>query len=209
MSRAAAIEQAYPRSRGFADLIVSYADRLDTDPAWLANVINFESGFSPSIRNAAGSGATGLIQFMPSTARSLGTTTDALARMTARQQMEYVYRYFAPYKGRLNTQADVMMAVYYPRAVGQGPSYSIYEDYRRRRGDSAAEVYLRQNAGIRTAGDYTTRAMRRARLTSLNRGGISTLTGRSGAVGLALLPALVGGGILLLAAAVAWGSPPR
>ncbi len=150
-----------------------------------------------------------MIQFMPSTARSLGTTTDALARMTARQQMEYVYRYFAPYKGRLNSQADVMMAVYYPRAVGQGPSYSIYEDYRRRRGDSAAEVYLRQNAGIRTAGDYTTRAMRRARLTSLNRGGISTLTGRSGAVGLALLPALVGGGILLLAAAVAWGSAPR
>lgn len=36
----------------------------------------FESGetFSPSIKNAAGSGAVGLIQFMPSTAKALGTS---------------------------------------------------------------------------------------------------------------------------------------
>lgn len=213
MSRTAAIEQAYPRSRGFADLIVSYSDRLATDPAWMANVINFESRFSPSIRNAAGSGATGLIQFMPSTARSLGTSTDALARMNARQQMEYVYRYFAPYRGRLNSQADVMMAVYYPKAVGQGPSYSIYEDYRRRRGDSAAAVYLRQNAGIKTAGDYTSRALRSAKLTNLNRGAaaqVSRILGQGGSGGKgSILPALVGGSLLLAAAAVAWRGSGR
>lgn len=40
------------------------------------------------------SSATGLIQFMESTARGLGTTTAELGRMTAAQQMEYVERYF-------------------------------------------------------------------------------------------------------------------
>ena len=36
-------------------------------------VMSFETGgtFDPGIRNAAGSGATGLIQFMPSTAAGL------------------------------------------------------------------------------------------------------------------------------------------
>ena len=40
------------------------------------------------------SSATGLIQFMESTARGLGTTTAELGRMTAAQQMQYVERYF-------------------------------------------------------------------------------------------------------------------
>ena len=38
--------------------------------------------FRANIKNAAGSGAVGLIQFMPSTARSLGTTSERLAAMT-------------------------------------------------------------------------------------------------------------------------------
>jgi hypothetical protein len=37
---------------------------------------------------------TGLIQFMPDTARSLGTTVEALREMTAAQQMQYVEKYF-------------------------------------------------------------------------------------------------------------------
>ena len=50
----------------------------------------FETGrtFNPAIRNSIG--ATGLIQFIPSTARGLGTTTDALASMTRVQQMDFV-----------------------------------------------------------------------------------------------------------------------
>ena len=37
-----------------------------THASWLMSCMAFESGetFSPSVRNAAGSGATGLIQFM-------------------------------------------------------------------------------------------------------------------------------------------------
>lgn len=44
---------------------------------WLMACMAFETGetFSPTIKNGAGSGATGLIQFMPKTAIGLGTTT--------------------------------------------------------------------------------------------------------------------------------------
>ena len=51
------------------------AGRLGISEADLMAVMSFETGgtFNPGIRNAAGSGATGLIQFMPSTAAGLGT----------------------------------------------------------------------------------------------------------------------------------------
>lgn len=86
----------------------------------------FESGetFSPSIPNAEGSGAVGLIQFMPRTATALGTTTAGLQQMSAEQQLDYVRKYFQPYTGRLNTLDDVYMAILWPAAVGQ-PSDTV------------------------------------------------------------------------------------
>jgi hypothetical protein len=74
--------------------------------SYLMAIMSFESdGFNPAARNEL-SGATGLIQFMPSTAKELGTATDALARMSAEDQLDYVAAYFAPFKGRLNTLED-------------------------------------------------------------------------------------------------------
>ena len=52
-----------------------------------------ESGLDPHSVNSE-SGATGLIQFIPSTARGLGTTTSALLGMNRAQQMKYVEKFF-------------------------------------------------------------------------------------------------------------------
>ena len=81
----------------------------DSQASDLMACMAFESGetFSPSIKNAAGSGATGLIQFMPSTAVGLDTTTAQLAQMTATEQLEYVRRYFKPYAQRIQTLPDM------------------------------------------------------------------------------------------------------
>lgn len=97
------------------------------NPDHLMACMAFETGetFSPSIRNSA-SGATGLIQFMPSTARGLGTTTNDLAAMTAEQQLDYVERYFRGYANRLGTLEDVYMAILWPRAVGQPDSTVLF-----------------------------------------------------------------------------------
>src|ERR1044071_1211337 len=63
-------------SQAFKDKVVKIASDLGTNPNFLMAVMSFESGatFRPSVKNMAGSGAVGLIQFMPATATGLGTT---------------------------------------------------------------------------------------------------------------------------------------
>ena len=117
--------------------------------------------FSPSKRNTAGSGATGLIQFTKETARNLGTTTQALSKMSAREQMSFVERYFSSIGAgnlarlRNGSQHDVNMAIFYPRAIGKGFNFNIAEDIRRTQSRGAANRFMRQNKGIKKAGDYT------------------------------------------------------
>jgi hypothetical protein len=98
------------------------ADWIGINPDWLATIIQFESGFDPAKPNAKGSGAIGLIQFMPPTARNLGTTTAALKGMTFKQQLEYVKKYFAGWRGRLHSLEDAYLAVFYPKAIGMQAS---------------------------------------------------------------------------------------
>ena len=78
------------------DKIVEIAKDLGVNPNYLMAAMSFETGgtFSPAIRSFSGSGATGLIQFMGPTARSLGTTTTALAKMSPEEQLDYVKKYF-------------------------------------------------------------------------------------------------------------------
>ncbi|MCL1636173.1 LysM peptidoglycan-binding domain-containing protein [Luteimonas sp. SX5] len=101
----------------FITEVEAMAQRLGTRPEYILAVMSFETGgsFSPGQRNNAGSGATGLIQFMPNTARELGTSTDALARMSAVDQLQYVERYFNNRSdpGELNTLEGVYTAVLY------------------------------------------------------------------------------------------------
>ena len=92
-------------SDAFRSRVVEICTNLGSDPNWLMACMAFESAhsFSPSIVNKAGSGAIGLIQFMPATANALGTTTEHLATMTAVQQLDYVEKYFLPRKGKPNS----------------------------------------------------------------------------------------------------------
>lgn len=100
-----------------------------SDPSWLMACMAFESAetFSPSIINRAGSGAVGLIQFMPGTAAALGTTTEDLARMTAEQQLDFVRLYFEPWAGRLHNLGDVYAAILYPSMIGKPDGAVIFD----------------------------------------------------------------------------------
>jgi hypothetical protein len=89
----------------------------------------------------AGSGATGLIQFMPATAHTLGTTVEALAAMTAEEQLDWVEDYFQPFRGQLATLADLYMAILWPRAVGKPGDYVLWDKATR-------PTTFRQNAGL-------------------------------------------------------------
>jgi hypothetical protein len=89
------------------------AKRLETEPAWLLNVMASESLFNPAARNGLpGQTATGLLQFIEDTARGLGTTTEAIRRMSPVEQLRLVEKYLSPFRGRLNNLADVYSAVF-------------------------------------------------------------------------------------------------
>ncbi|MCD9185730.1 MAG: peptidoglycan-binding protein [Pyrinomonadaceae bacterium] len=97
----------------FINGVENMAQRLGTRPEYLMAVMSFETGgtFNPGIRN--GIGATGLIQFLPSTARGLGTTTDQLAQMSATEQLRYVEKYFDQphFRGKLGSLEGLYTAV--------------------------------------------------------------------------------------------------
>ena len=89
--------------------------------------MTFETGetFSASIKNPVAS-ATGLIQFLETTAVSLGTTTSKLANMSEVEQLEYVEKYFTPYAGKIETIEDIYMAIIYPKAIGKSNDYILF-----------------------------------------------------------------------------------
>lgn len=99
----------------FARAIVDLSSSMGLEPNNLLGVMSSESGIDPQAVNPQG-GATGLIQFMPATAKALGTTVEALRQMTGVEQLEYVRRFFLPHQGRIRKDepGDYYMAVFLP-----------------------------------------------------------------------------------------------
>lgn len=96
------------------------SDELSINSNDLLRVMYLETigTYNPSITNAIG--ATGLIQFMPHIARALGTSTDALKKMTATQQLDYVYKYYELNKLPPNSSAsDIYLMTFMPVVVRQ------------------------------------------------------------------------------------------
>ncbi len=136
------IERTTPE---FRDAVNAMAERLDIAPQFLWLIMSFESAqsFDPAKRHPI-SGAVGLIQFMPSTARAMGTSSDALARMSAVEQLTWVEKFFKPYAGRLKNLEDAYMAVLWPSAVGKGRDFVLWTE--------GSTEYL-QNRGLDTNAD--------------------------------------------------------
>lgn len=128
----------------FKDKAVGVAKSLDIDPDDLMAVMAFESRFNPAQKNEGGSSATGLIQFMSDVAKELDTTTSDLATMSGVEQLDYVFGYFYPEKGKLKTLSDVYMKVLCPEAVGESEDYPIYT--------SGTDKYI-NNKGLDTDGN--------------------------------------------------------
>ena len=114
----------YSDLTAFESEVRRYSQALGINPDWLMAVMEIESGCNPHAVNSV-SGATGLIQFMPATAQSLGTTTAALKSMTGEQQLYYVYKYLKPYAGKIKSLTDLYLAVFFPAAIGQKDDYVL------------------------------------------------------------------------------------
>lgn len=149
----------YPATVSDMEQLARVANQLGIPFEWLVNLINFETAgtFSPKIKNP-NSSATGLIQFMANTARSLGTTTAELKNMTFKAQLVYVAKYLDQNITRLKdgkvppnfTQLDLFMCIFYPVAMYKGKNYTFNLSVQR------------ANPGIKTAGDYFAYAKEKA-----------------------------------------------
>lgn len=111
----------------FLAKLAEISAKLKVVPDWLMVVFKIESGVNHRAVNAI-SGATGLIQFMPTTAAGLGTSTAALRSMSNVQQLDFVYQYFKPYAGRINSILDLYTITFFPRALGKPDNYVLQTD---------------------------------------------------------------------------------
>ena len=106
----------------FLSELQQIAARIETRPEWLLNVIASESSFIPSARNRLPrQTASGLLQIIEGTATGLGTTTAAIRRMNAVEQLRLIEKFFTPFRGRLNSLGDVYLAVFRGFIVAGGP----------------------------------------------------------------------------------------
>ena len=136
-------------SAAFRDKVFLICTILGIDPDYLMACIAWESNetFSPKVKNMAGSGATGLIQFMPKTAIGLGTTVDKLAAMSPEEQLDWVLAYFKPYRSKLHTLSDLYLAILWPAGIGKPESFVLWSK-------GTSPTTYRQNAGLDANADH-------------------------------------------------------
>jgi hypothetical protein len=115
------------------------ADDLGIKTKWLYKIIRAESGGSTkavnrqtndpkddSLRISKGR-AVGLIQFIPSTAISLGTTTEKLYNMSVSEQLDFVHLYYKrSLKGKKHVKESTLyMSTFVPAMIGKHDSTII------------------------------------------------------------------------------------
>lgn len=98
--------------------------------------------FRTDIKNP-NSSASGLIQFMESTAKGLGTSTEKIRAMSHVEQLEYVKMYFLDVANQVGvptkkwTLHDVYLSIFTPSAIKKNADDIIY-----RNGQDAYSVNL-------------------------------------------------------------------
>jgi len=136
---------AHLKDPNFDSKLQRVADSLGVDKAHLIAIMKAESGINPAAVNPQ-SNATGLIQFMPKTAQSLGTSVQELRKMSAVDQLDYVYRYFKMVGVKPGMDAgDLYMAVFMPKYVG-APDNTVLGQ--KRSSDRFSAAVYAQNSGL-------------------------------------------------------------
>jgi len=112
-------------------------------------VMQAESKIDPTAVNPR-SWASWLIQFMPATAKWLGTSVEAIRNMSAVEQLKYVEAYFAPYANRMKWVEDIYRVVFYPASIWKPGNWVMWSQ------NGTAEIVAKQN------GPWITKHSRRA-----------------------------------------------
>ena len=104
---------------------------------YLIACMKFESNLNPKAENKL-SHAVGLIQFMPTTCKSLGITSDEMLALDFCKQLKYVKLYFKPYFRKVKTLNDMYMAILMPKFIGADDDVNIF----------SKKIQYKQNIGL-------------------------------------------------------------
>lgn len=127
--RSRGLRPEQPVDLPFARRLVAVARSVGAHPFDLANLISFESAgtFHSAVKNPS-TGATGLIQFLGSTAKQLlgapskEAALQQMASMSNVDQLDYVERFLRTWSrkfGPLDRPPKLFMAVFMPAAIPQ------------------------------------------------------------------------------------------
>ena len=113
----------------FRERGLEIATELGIEPGYFFAVMGFETSWTlrADIKNPRSS-ATGLIQWLESSARLQGTSTAELARMSALEQLEQVRAYYLRQRDDWSDldPADCYLAVFAPKFVGAPDDRAAY-----------------------------------------------------------------------------------
>lgn len=138
---------AWAKDTGFINGVNQLAQKWNIDAGDLLGLFHSESGVNAQARNP--SGATGIIQFMPDTARALGTSTEAIYRMNKTQQLTLVDQYFAMNKLPKGATAGQLYAtVFLPAYNRKSENFVIARPNGPNDAGKTNSKWYTQNAGL-------------------------------------------------------------
>lgn len=151
VSRADSIKStALYNNAAFRTKLQAICAKYGINEADMLRIMYAESGITTQAQNKT-TRATGLIQFMPDTAKGLGTTVEVLSKMNGVQQLDYVDKFLASQKKAIQGANiyTLYCAIFVPALV---PALKSGNDSKivQYTGASAATV-SRQNGGIARA----------------------------------------------------------
>lgn len=123
-------KQAYQlHGEEFIGKVKEIAKKVSMNYKLILATMAHESGFNPSAQNPD-TKATGLIQFIPTTASKLGTSVGELKNMSALEQLKYVEDFYmghnrAGLTQKVKSVEDSYFLVFYPRAVGESDDFVL------------------------------------------------------------------------------------
>lgn len=120
--------------------LVQIASRNGWDPNWLAAAISHESGWQPKAKNSTSS-ASGIMQWTAATAKGLGTTTEAIRRMSVYEQLPLVETFFRSASGGRPIRKTDFLAL----AMGAAACPEL---------EDACELYRAGSAGAKANPNY-------------------------------------------------------
>lgn len=125
----------------FIHKVNSVSSYLGIHPDWLMTIMFAESTLNEKAVNRI-TRATGLIQFMPATAVGLGTTVDYLLTLSNVEQLDWVQKYYAPYRNRLKSVYDLYLVTFFPVALGKEDNWVMQTSR------LSARIIATQNPGV-------------------------------------------------------------